>query len=79
MKVTVRMKTRYAGPSGNIAPGDTKVCEESEAQALIDGGFAERVGPAAKPAAKVEPEAATKEPDETAAKPAAKARKGGGK
>ena len=41
----VRMKTQYAGPAGAVAPGVTIDLPKKEAKALVDGGYAETVGP----------------------------------
>jgi len=59
--VTIRMKTRLAGPDGVRQPGDLLRVPEHVADDLIAGGYAELA--TAKPA---EPETATVEPPEKA-------------
>ena len=39
----VKMKTISAGPEGHFGIGSIKPCSKEEADALVDGGFAERV------------------------------------
>ena len=62
----VKMITTMAGPDGTVNAGRTVELPDAEAQALLDGGYAELVGN--KPAA--EDPAAAK--DNTEAKPKAK-------
>lgn len=39
----IKMRTHYAGPAGNFPPGSVRECEDREAEALVDGGYAELV------------------------------------
>jgi hypothetical protein len=68
----VRLKTLMAGPEGVFSPGAVIDAGTEEAEALIAGGYAERVDPPVQPAAV---ETAAIEPGNRAMRPAARARK----
>ena len=72
----IRLITLMAGPEGVFPPGSVIEVSPEEARALIAGGYAEHVPPAALP--KVEPsavETAAVQPGSRAVRPEAKARK----
>lgn len=60
----IKLRTLLAGPRGCVHPGTVIDWPEVEAQALIQGGYAEAVEPAMVGAAPVE--TATAEPPEAA-------------
>ena len=73
----VRLLTLMAGPEGVVHPGAVIEVSPEEAEALITGGFAERVEQSGKPET-AEPapvETAAIEPGNRAVRPAARPRK----
>ena len=66
----IKMKTLMAGPDGIRKPDTVYDLPTAEAEALIAGGFAEKVERAAKPEA-AEPRTATRGRGRTATKPEA--------
>jgi hypothetical protein len=69
----IRLLTLSAGPGGVIQPGQVVDLPEAMGQALVDGGFAVRVG-VQTPPVKSAPESAAIQPAENAARPPAKKR-----
>lgn len=75
MRIRMLAGKRMAGEVGNFGAGQELEMPDAAADALIEGGYAERVAEAPVPTA-VEPEAAAIEPDaETATLPKARKRK----
>lgn len=72
--ITVRMKTLSAGPGGMRHPGQVVKVSREEADALVNGGFAEPAGLFIKGPV---PEISTIEPRERAVMPQGKAKKKG--
>jgi hypothetical protein len=68
----IRRKTLMAGPEGVFPPGAVIDAGFEEAEALVAGGFAERVDPPTQPAPV---ETAAIEPGSRAMRPASRARK----
>lgn len=65
----VKMKTLMAGPDGIRKPDTIHDLPTAEAEALIAGGYAEKVEKSAKPDAASAPRTATRGRGRTAAKP----------
>lgn len=57
----IRMRTRMAGPELRAAPGEELTLDPDVARPLVDGGYAEALGPEPKPESKRE----APEPHET--------------
>ena len=71
----IRMRTRLAGPSGPVGPGQEVDLPDDQAQALIERGFAVAIE-APPPRTEAPPETTAIEPvTETTAKPPARKRK----
>jgi len=68
----IRLKTLMAGPDGVFPPGSVIEVSPEEAQALIAGGYAERLE---RPPEKAEVEVAAVEPGSRATRPSARPRK----